>query len=947
MLRTRKKFRFASQALSLLLSLSLASPALAAPRPESKPARKSAIKAPKTRAEIIHSIIIHNQIPSRVAQIREIVRMKEGDELSMAKVENAINDLRKWGIFKTVEVLLERRGSQVDVTFELEDAYQIRDVEIHGNYPLLESKVRRAIFFSTGDIYEREKLKEQIERLIEFYEKEGYRNTVVYIQESIDEAGRMVTLKINIHHGKSYRIRNVTITGNTIFMDSRIENQINRFFDYKPSRIKKDLEDIQKLYSKHNYPRVRVKLTKVEFNDEKKTVDLTIDIREGREVVIDFVGNDHQFSSRLRNLIDLSRNGDYDDFELENSKNQLIQHYRTLGYENVEVRFEKRDLAKEKAKKPESAAESSPQGSKIPESTPRSSQLPVLVTFFIKEGPRRVIKKIEFEGNDHVPSGKIRDVMQTKEESLSDRGVFLEEVFKQDLEKIDNFFAENGYLSGKVKEWKRYLIPTGDKYIVEINVDEGKKSLVQKLKFEGLSQFDEPKLKNQLKMKEGGTYSVGQLEADVRSLLGYFANNGHPYAEIKTDILETEPQKVNITFKVSEGPEVKIGEILLVGNIKTRPRTIFNALRFKTDAPFSAQKILESQTNLRKLGIFDALTLETLGLQGKENVVHIVVRVDEKKDNVVDFGISYDTDLKWQGRFTYSKLNLGGYGKELDLKGTAGFRVNRGEIAYIDPRFYASDWQMSANTFIQYDLDPFFQDLQIGGGIGFLRNLTKRLSMFTKYEMIRTDFVEQKTNFQALRPGTRDNTTGKLQFAVTYDKRDNFGDPRRGYYVYGRNDFGQELYSGSLFYKIQTRFGYWYSPFERVTLSNAVRGLFDIPLNNKAIPTQELYFLGGDDTIRGFKYQDLNPAGGKVGLIDNLELEFRLFKGFQLVGFLDTASLTNNLAEISASSFRHSAGGGIRYATPVGPLRLEYGIILDRQPGENFGRLHFTFGYFF
>jgi len=120
-----------------------------------------------------------------------------------------------------------------------------------------------------------------------------------------------------------------------------------------------------------------------------------------------------------------------------------------------------------------------------------------------------------------------------------------------------------------------------------------------------------------------------------------------------------------------------------------------------------------------------------------------------------------------------------------------------------------------------------------------------------------------------------------------------------------------------------------------------------IQISGINIPTQELLFYGGDDTIRGFREDALNPNGGKLGFIYNLEFQLRLFKGFEAVAFLDTASLTNSFSEISVATVRHSAGGGIRYVTPVGPIRLEYGIILDRQPGDNFGRLHFTFGYFF
>ncbi len=869
--------------------------------------------------EIIRSIKIENDIPSRVPDILSIIRMKPGNEFKPEKLENAINDLRKWNIFKKVEVLVEHQGKEVDLVFQLEDAFLIRNIEIHGNYPLLESRVRRAIFFSTGDIYEKEKLSEQIERLIEFYEKEGYQKTYVFIEESTDEKDRMVTLKINIHRGRTYRIDKINIEGNTLFKNLRIENKISRFFDYKPTRVKAELAEIQKLYRSHGYPRIRVKLSKVTFNDEKKTVDLTIDVHQGKEVTILFEGNKNQWRQNLMKVIDVAKNGDTDDFELENSKNQLIDHYQKLGYEDAKVRYTRKDINKEKTQ----------------------------VTFFIEEGPRRVVKKIDFEGNENISPDKLREVMQTKEESLSNRGVFLSEVFKQDLEKIDNFFVENGYLDSKIKEWKRYLIPTGDKYIIDIDVDAGKRTFINELKFVGLKKFDEKKLRKVLKAKAGDVYSPSQIANEMRALLTYFSNNGHPYAEIKTSLEEPSPKKVNIIFNVDEGPDVKIGEILIVGNVKTQEKTILNTLKFKEGSDFNAQKILDSQTTLRRLQIFDAIALETLGLQGKEDVIHVVVRVEEKKDNVFDFGVSYDTDTKLQGKATFTKLNLWGLGKSMDFKAIAGFRINRGEIMYTDPRFLASDWQMITNGFIEYDRDPFFQDIQEGGAIAFQRQVTKKLSLLTKYEMVRTDFVEQKTDFQELRPGTRDNTTGKLAFAVTYDKRDNFGDPHKGYYTYGRTDFGQELYSGSLFYKIQAKFGHWYSPFERFTISNTVRGLFDIPLNNKQIPTQELYFLGGDDTIRGFAYQEMNPAGGQVALIYNLEFIFRVFKNFQFVGFLDTASLTNNLSEINWGEIRNSAGPGIRYATPVGPLRLEYGILLDRQPGENFGRLHFTFGYFF
>src|SRR5262249_37492616 len=155
--------------------------------------------------------------------------------------------------------------------------------------------------------------------------------------------------------------------------------------------------------------------------------------------------------------------------------------------------------------------------------------------------------------------------------------------------------------------------------------------------------------------------------------------------------------------------------------------------------------------------------------------------------------------------------------------------------------------------------------------------------------------------------------TGKLQFDIVYDHRDNYGDPKKGYYAEGRTDFGTRFQGGGLanFVRLSTKLGYWYSPFSRFTIANAFRMDGIIQVTGVNIPTQELLFYGGDDTIRGFDEDALNPNGGKLGFIHNLEFQLRLFKGFEGVGFLDTAALTNNFSQINLSTIRHSAGGGI------------------------------------
>ncbi len=871
-------------------------------------------------AETLRSITIENQQTEKQEEIAAVVRMKPGEEFTLSRLENAINDLRKWGIFHKVEALVRHEDDQVDLTFQLEDAYLIKDIEISGNYPILERKIRRAIFFFPGDVFEADRIPEQIDRLITFYENEGYPNTFVLIETEKNEGQRTITLKIRIEKGRGYRIDRIAVKGNTVFKDSRITNKIGRLFDYSPNHLKKDLQDIQKLYFNQGYYHARVRIENLKFDSVKRGVSFTLSIREGKKIEIHFVGNAHQQADHLRKILSLVESGEADEFELENSRNQLIAHYRSLGYEETKVSVEKKPLPA--------------QGSEV--------------TFTIEEGPRRVIRSIDFEGNSALSDRALKKQMLTQEHSLSQKGIFLKEIFTQDLSSIESFYQQHGFLAAKVEDWKRHLNTTLDKYLIEILIHEGDQTLIDNIDFKGLRVFKPSQIERVLKLKSSSAFSSRQLEEDVRALLVFYANHGYPYAEAKTTLEKVGDHLIRIHYEVIEGDRVHVGRILFVGNLKTRPQAILQALRFREGSPFNPEEIIESQTSLRRLGIFDGLSLETLGLQGKEREVHVVVRVEEKKDQIVDFGLSYDTDTNLKLKVNATRLNLLGKAKKFDFRVTAGLQLNRAEFLYSDPRLFGSDWQFLANIFAQLEQRPYFHDGQAGGSIVLLRDLTPRLSMLMRYEIVNTNFQESHTRFDLLKPGSGDNTTGKLQYSATYDRRDNYGDPRSGIYTLGKVDFGTQFQGRtSNFLKVGERFGHWWSPFRFLTLANTLRTDWIFQVTGPAIPTQELVFSGGDDSVRGFEQDAINPSGGKFGLIHNLELQVRLLGGLQVAGFLDTGTVTQSLWEVNATTLRHSAGVSVRYVTPVGPIRLDYGWILDRKTGENSGRLHFTFGYFF
>jgi len=329
-----------------------------------------------------------------------------------------------------------------------------------------------------------------------------------------------------------------------------------------------------------------------------------------------------------------------------------------------------------------------------------------------------------------------------------------------------------------------------------------------------------------------------------------------------------------------------------------------------------------------------------------------VVRVQEKKDKIIDFEVGYNTDLGFSGKVIFKKLNLWGMGKNANIKLQAGQQINRLEINYVDPRFYGTGLQFVAGVFGGYENRPFFESAFVGAFSSIFKSFGRNLRGWGRLDFGYVDNNDNDTVFEKLNPTQDSNQRTRLvtTMGTTYDTRDNFGDPRRGAYLNGTVALTNEFFQQPGNYvTLRANMGYWYSPFRRITIANALRvaQILTFP-SDTVVPSDARLYLGGDNSVRGFRQDALLPSGGLFSLVHNLELQIRVFGKFQVVGFIDTGVVTNSIKEVNSTTLRHSAGPGIRYATPVGPIRLDYGFVLDPEPGDATDqRLHFTFGYFF
>ena len=859
--------------------------------------------------------------------IRDVICLKPGDEFSWEELDRSINYLRKWGVFDVIHASPVLTPEGVVINIHLEQATIVVSIDIAGNYPYIDSKIKKNLSMHAGDIYTPDKLEEQIDRIKDFYKREGFVNTEVYVDEVDRPEAGGIALTFHIRRGEVLRYRRIEIKGNRAFPDGRFVSAINPLRTYSERRLRKALRKLTKFYHLHGYPKARIKLASKKIDFEARRVDIVVEVFEGPYVKIVFVGSPDTSRKLLRDTVTILKEGNIDQFEIETSAQALRDLFREQGYPNAKVEY-KKSLQTD--------------GS-------------ILITFYINKGRPQWISRIYFRGLKHVKKSKLMKEMRNQQPSVGKAGVYYPESMEQDNEIILKKLRSKGYLDAQVAEWIVELTDKGLSLEIIIPIEEGRQVKIQEVYFEGNEAFSRRKLLRKLANRPGRALNEPELEEEKQRLLTYYANHGYPYAEVSQSWgIDEVSGKAWIRYQIKEGKLVRIGRILIVGDVLTSQKAIRNAMSLKEGDPFSYKKLIDSRLSIRRLGPFSAVSVETIGLEDKQEIVHLRVRVEEQRPFFVDLGFNYSTDEQFTGSLTFSNVNAFGWAKTNSLRIIGGKDLSRAEVGWLDPRFLGSSFEMATTVWVQYKHKPAYTFNQLGGAMSWFRRF-RRLGFFFRYELDRNYFIEGDST-AADADSLRDNTISEITLSASYDSRDSFSDPRQGFFTLGKVDIFNEI-SGN--HANFVKFGWQgendFSLGRRITLSTALR--FDRILtmgHGVSVPTNELLFMGGDDTVRGFSEDSLGPVdaqgkatGSRARWILNEELRLRLISRLAFVLFYDMGSLTNEVSDMRLGTIRNSAGLGLRYITPVGPLRAEYGFKLDRRPGESRGRFHFTFGYVF
>ena len=598
----------------------------------------------------------------------------------------------------------------------------------------------------------------------------------------------------------------------------------------------------------------------------------------------------------------------------------------------------------------------------------RISPQEVAVTFHIVEGEKFDVGEIRIVGNKYLKEKDIKGKLQTSEVFLWFFGGTLKrEELQRDLDRIRAYYLDNGFLDIAVAEPEIQIDEKKGQLRVVISVEEGAQYRIGNLTVTGASLFPESEIRGLIRSQPGGVFSRETVQGDVVAVTDRYAERGYLFADVApvTDLRRDE-RIVHIAMEITEGRQAFINRIEIVGNSRTRDKVVRREIPLIEGDVFNSALLKQSRQNLEAIGYFEEVKVETRRGTA-EDKVDVVVDLKEKPTGAFTIGGGFSSVDGLIGAVSISQNNLFGYGKRATAAVQIGQNANRFNLVYSDPHFWDSDYLVEVRGFkteTDYQSTQGYNTDTTGMVISVGRRLFGPLFGLLSYTLENV-VIKDLEPFapiiivrQALENGG-EATTSALSLALTRDTRDSFTEPTRGNksriaatYAGGflgfDNNFNKYSVESSQYWPI------WWK------LVGNVRGTFwygDSFSTTPNLPAQERFYLGGANTIRGFKNFTIGPkspitggeTGGNKAYFINTELIFPVYEPLRMRGvvFFDFG---NNLAELASlgdlftQEPRMGAGIGIRFNSPIGAIRLEWGFNLNPQPGEKGQVLHFSAG---
>lgn len=606
------------------------------------------------------------------------------------------------------------------------------------------------------------------------------------------------------------------------------------------------------------------------------------------------------------------------------------------------------------------------------------------VVFYIEEGQKVKIMDIIFTGNKSLLTQEIKDALKTQAywffSFLGRSGALRTEELREDVETIKNLYYNKGYIQVQVDEPviepKQYTFrecyfwgaektfTRKNELVIRINIKEGEQFRVGSVSIKGNQIISTDDLEKETKLKRGDIFSRDVLRQDVNKIIDRYDGLARPFANV-VPLFDIDQNKktVAISIDIQEGGEVRIGRIDIAGNSKTRDKVIRREMRLAEGDLYSKKALKRSYERLNNLNFFETAEIVPQRRQ-MEPIMDLDVKVKEKLTGTLSVGGGYSSVDKLVGIAEVTQGNLGGRGQLLKLKlqwGAAGTR-NLYVLSFMEPYLFDKpvwgkiDLYNQTQQYDGYELGTNGVGLSAGKSFGEYVSTSLRYSLDSSLVSNITVTAPFTIQRQLSSYGDR-ITTSALTWSLARDSRDFYLDPKTGsknsvYVEYAGGPFG-----GDPNFVKTLGDSAWYFPlvWDTVFMARGRYGYVE-SLIDKPIPVGERFYVGGQSTVRGFRFgsagpkdSQLNALGGTAEMIYNAEISFPIVPAARLKGvvFYDIGKAFDTYETVRFTGLRQTAGWGFWWLSPIGPLKFEWGYIIRKRPDDQASQFEFSIGAMF
>ncbi len=849
-------------------------------------------------------------------EFMDLICIGSGNILDRDLIKQGIRRAFLKGVFRDIRVFSEPFGDGVRLIFEVEEFPTIRRIRYHGNEHIWSKDIDKVFIFKKGEEFKKELITNAVEKIEDFYRKHGYKNTDVSI-EVIDIPNKnMVDINVKIKEGIPLIIKKIETPLDVLRV---IKTQRGDVLDIE--RLERDIERIREYYKRQGYLRPRIGPYVFDHGI------LRIPVEKGPLLKVSFSNNRAIKTKHLRKILPFFKDGYISEENIENAIKKIKDLYNSKGYVDTRV------IASVERKDNE-----------------------IRLNFFIQEGERVKVGNIRFRGNS-ISSKDLYGVLKLKEGEPFDINLLSE-----DIDTLKNYYRNRGFLDMKIEVKREFHNGVVD---IEYFIDEGKKTVIQAIKTEGNKYFNSKQIIETSGIKLGDPFNLLEIGNARLRIIRLYRNNGFADVRVRVEH-EIKGGGAFIRFYIDEGDQYLIGKVIIKGNRLTKPKIIRREFLFEEGDIYNHDKILKVKQALYRLGIFRKVTFEDIDtgetIDGRR-IVDLILHLEESKPGSVELSLGYGDYEKFRGTIDINYKNLGGYNRQIGFKTRISTISQRFVLYFREPwLFNWPNFPFKAYVFredrksINIDTrEVMYKISKFGMVAGIEKSLTERLTVSLNYEYSSTETKDVKPGVILSKEDTGTIGIGSISPGIFYDTRDNPFDPTRGSFNSVVIKFASSLlFSEINFIKVAFKSAWFYPVYKNIVFASALRGGVAFTLEDeKDLPLIERYFLGGRTTVRGYDQDMLGPkgeeglpTGGNIFGLINAEFRIPLGRGFSMVTFLDGGNVWRTISDIN-EDLRYTAGVGLRYKTPVGPVRIDYGHKLSRKRGESRGEVHFSFGHAF